>query len=134
MARAYLRERAREATNSLWWALKNGRTPKADSVDNGSCFISKEFRQYCDVRGISVIFGRPYNPRGRGKLERFHGIFTQELVGRVHFCSLGHFRRELYRWRRSYTRSRSHAGMGGQTPAEVCFDRQLMRRKRLSTR
>ena len=134
MARAYLRERAREATNNLWWALKNGRTPKAVYVDNGSCFISKEFRHYCEVRGISVIFGRPYNPRGRGKLERFHGILTQELVGRVHFRSLGHFRRELYRWRRSYNRSRIHGGIGWKTPAEVYFDRKLMRRESLSTR
>ena len=95
MARAYLRERTREPTNNLWWALKGGRQPKALYVDNGSCFISKEFREYCAGRGISVIYGRPYNPRGRGKLERFHGILTEELVGRVCFHSLGHFRREL---------------------------------------
>ncbi len=76
MARAYRRERTREATNNLWWALKGGRPPKALYVDNGSCFISNEFREYCAARGISVIYGRPYNPRGRGKLERFHGILT----------------------------------------------------------
>ena len=43
MARAYRHERAREAVNALWWALKGGRRPKAVYVDNGSCFISKEF-------------------------------------------------------------------------------------------
>jgi putative transposase len=134
MARAYLRERAREATNNLWWALKCGRKPKAVYVDNGSCFISKEFRQYCDARGIAVIFGRPYNPRGRGKLERFHGILTQELVGRVHFRSLGHFRRELYHWRRQYNDQRIHGGIGWKTPAEVYHDRKLMRRGKLSSR
>jgi transposase InsO family protein len=46
MARAYLRERAREATNNLRWALKGGRQPNALYVDNGSCFISREFREY----------------------------------------------------------------------------------------
>ena len=45
MGRAYLRERTREATNNLWWALKSGRTPKALYVDHGSCFISREFRE-----------------------------------------------------------------------------------------
>jgi len=126
MARGYRRERAREATNNLGWGLKRGRRPKALYVDNGSCFISKEFREYCTAQGISVIYGRPYNPRGRGKLERFHGILTQELVGRVHFRSLSHFRRELYRWRRQYNHSRLHGGIGWKTPAEVYNDPRLM--------
>ncbi len=131
MARAYLRERTREATNNLWWALKGGRQPKALYVDNGSCFISKEFREYCAGRGIPVIYGRPYNPRGRGTLERFHGILTQELVGRVHFHSLGHFRRELYAWRRQYNRQRIHGGIGWATPHEAYHDPKLMSKKRL---
>jgi putative transposase len=119
MARAYHRERAREATNILWCAFKSGRQPKAIYVDNGSCFISSEFRRFCEERRIQLIYGRPYNPRGRGKLERFHGTLTQELVGRVHFRSLGHFRRQLYRWRRQYNRVRIHGGIGWRTPAEV---------------
>jgi putative transposase len=131
MARAYQHERAREAVNALWWALKSGRKPNAVYVDNGSCFIAKEFRRYCEEHGIRVIYGRPYNPRGRGKLERFHGILTQELVGRVHFRSLTHFRRELYSWRRGYNVNRIHGGIGWKIPREVYFDRKLMRRSRV---
>jgi putative transposase len=131
MARAYRHERAREAINNLWWATKGGREPKALYVDNGSCFISKEFRSYCEGRGIRVIYGRPYHPRGRGKLERFHGILTQELVGRVHFRSLSHFRREIRAWRKKYNGSRLHGGIGWKTPAEVYSDRRLMSRAQL---
>jgi putative transposase len=80
---------------------------------------------------MSVIYGRPYNPRGRGKLERFHGILTQELVGRVRFHSLSHFRRELYHWRRKYNEARIHVGIGWRTPGEVYNDRKLMSRSRL---
>ena len=137
MARAYRRERAREAINNLWWAMKSGRKPKAVYVDNGSCFISKEFRRFCEEHGIKVIYGRPYHPRGRGKLERFHGILTQELVGRVHFRSLPHFRKELYAFRGKYNRVRLHGGIKWKTPAEVYNDRKLMRRgalKRLKGR
>jgi putative transposase len=132
MARAYRRERAREASNSLWWALKNGRVPKAIYVDNGSCFISEEFRRFCEERGIPIIYGRPYNPRGRGKLERFHGILTQELVGRVRFRSLAHFRRELWRYRRVYNLHRLHGGIGWSTPSEIYTDRRLMREEVLN--
>lgn len=77
-----------------------------------------------------MICGRSYNPRGRGKLERFHGILTQELVGRARFRSLGHFRRELYRWRQVSNRSRSHGGIGWKTPVEIPSDRKLMSPKR----
>jgi transposase InsO family protein len=131
MARAYRRERAQEATNNLWWAFKRGRKPKALYVDNGSCFISKEFRNFCEGHRIPVIYGRPYHARGRGKLERFHGVLTQELVGRILFRSLSHFRRELYAWRRAYNRVRMHGGIGWKTPAEVSADRRLMNRSAL---
>ena len=131
MARAYRRERAREAINNLWWATKGGRKPKAIYVDNGSCFISKEFRDYCVQQGIRVIYGRPYHPRGRGKLERFHGILTQELGGRVRFRSLSHFRREIRAWRAEYNGQRLHGGIGWKTPAEVYDDRALMSRSAL---
>jgi transposase InsO family protein len=128
MARAYRRERTREATNNLWWALKSGRKPKAIYVDNGSCYISKEFRSYCEEQGIRVIYGSPYHPQGRGKLERFHGTLTQELVGCIRFRSLSHFRRELHRWRREYNQRRLHGGIGWRTPSEVYHDRELMSR------
>jgi transposase InsO family protein len=59
-------------------------------------------------------------------LERFHGILTQELVGRVRFHSLSHFRREIYRWRQGCNRRRLHGGIAWKTPAEVYLDRKLM--------
>lgn len=132
MARAYLRERAREATNNLSWALKGGCSPKAIYVDNGSCFISKESRAYRATHGIRVIYGRPYHLRGRGKLERFQGTLTRELVGRVRFRSLAHFRRELYEYRARYNRRRLHGGVGWKTPAEIDLDPKLMNKGRVN--
>ena len=111
IAHHYRRERAREAINDLWWAMKSGRKHTAIYVDNGSCFISEEIRHFCEEHGIKVIYGRPYHPRGRGKLERFHSILTQELVGRVRFRSLPHFRKELYAFRGKYNRVRLHGGI-----------------------
>jgi transposase InsO family protein len=76
-------------------------------VDNGTCFIAKEFKAFCKEQGVRVISGRPYNPRGRGKLERFHGTLFQELISQVRFHPLSHFRRELWLYRRRYNRPRS---------------------------
>ncbi|MDI6721621.1 MAG: helix-turn-helix domain-containing protein, partial [Candidatus Aenigmarchaeota archaeon] len=46
MSRAYRRKRAAEAVNCLWWALRNGRRPKAVYVDNGTCFIAGDFKRF----------------------------------------------------------------------------------------
>ncbi|MGI0055260.1 MAG: integrase core domain-containing protein, partial [Thermoplasmata archaeon] len=53
---------------------------------------------------------------------------TQELVGRVQFRSLSHFRREIRAWRGKYNGSRLHGGIGWMPPAEVYFDRKLKSR------
>ena len=131
MARAYRRKRAAEAVNALWWALRNGRRPKAVYVDNGTCFIAKDFKAFCAAQSVRIIYGRPYNPRGRGKLERFHKVLSLELIAQVRFRSLPHFRRELWLFRRSYNRERLHGGIDWKTPAEVYHDRRLMRRRRI---
>lgn len=131
MARAYRRHRAAEALNALWWALRNGRHPRAVYVDNGTCFIAGDFQRFCERQGIRVIHGRPYNPRGRGKLERFHGTLFQELISRVRFRSLAHFRRELWLYRRQYNKARLHGGIAWRTPHEVYHDRRLMERVRI---
>ena len=130
-ARAYLHHRAVEAVNALWWALRDGRRPKALYVDNGACFLAGDFKRFCRGQGIRVIYGRPYNPRGRGKLERYHETLTQELVTRVRFRSLPHYRRELWLYRRRYNKLRLHGGIEWKTPAEVYHDRKLMRRRRI---
>jgi transposase InsO family protein len=133
MARVYRRERAREAINNLWRALKSGRQPTVLYVDSGSCFISREFGECCEERGIQVVHGRLYHPRGRGKLERFRGTLTQELVGRMHFRTLSHFRRELCGYRGRYNRRRLHVGIGWKTPAEIYLNPKLMSRGLVKT-
>ena len=131
VAKAYLRHKAPEAINALWWALKGGRKPRALYVDNGKCFIAADFRAFCREQKIRVIYGRPYNPRGRGKLERFHGTLTQELITRVRFASLAHCRRELWLYRRGYNKLRLHGGIEWRTPHAVYHDPRFMNRERI---
>jgi hypothetical protein len=106
--------------------------PASVTVDyHEVCFIANEFRRYCEGRGISVIYGTPYHPKGREKLERFHGTLTQELVGRHRFRSLAHFRQKLYGYRGRYNRTPLHGGIGWKLPNEVYHDPKLMNRERV---
>ena len=73
--------------------LSNGHSEKADPreiyVDNGKQFVSKLFKAEAQKHGIKLIFGRPYHPRGRGKIERYHKTLYRELIVLKEFrCSV----------------------------------------------
>jgi len=119
MSKAYLSKSKLEAVNALQWVLRKGRTPKAIYLDNGKQFIAKEFKQEAEKQGIKLIFGKPHNPRGRGKIERYHKVLYQELISRVQFKSLSHFRQELWKFDQRYNNWRKHEILGWQTPASV---------------
>jgi putative transposase len=49
--------------------LRAGRIPREIYLDNGKQFVSKIFKAETQKHDIKLIFGKPYNPRGRGKIE-----------------------------------------------------------------
>lgn len=55
-------------------------------TDNGSGFASKVMSDYLSQRGIHHIFGTPYHPQGRGKIERFNRRIKEKLC-LVIYCS-----------------------------------------------
>ena len=95
-SKVYLHKDAASSINALQWALRPGRIPREIYVDNGKQFVAKTFKVESQKHGIKLIFGRPYNPRGRGKIERYHKTLYQELICLKEFRSLSHFRRELW--------------------------------------
>jgi transposase InsO family protein len=48
-------------------------------TDNGSGFKSEIMAGYLESRGIRHIFGTPYHPQGRGKIERFNRRLKESL-------------------------------------------------------
>lgn len=118
-SKAYLRKGKEEAVNALRWALKTGRKPGQIYLDNGRQFTSKLFKAEAAEHGIKLIFGKPYNPRGRGKIERYHRALYQEVICRKHFESLPHFRRELWKFDWKYNYWRKQEALGWQTPAKI---------------
>jgi len=55
-------------------------------TDNGSGFTSKLMAEYLANHGIKHIFGKPYHPQGRGKIERFNRRIKENLCFLV-YCS-----------------------------------------------
>jgi putative transposase len=54
--------------------------------DNGSGSASKVMSDYLHTHGIYHIFGTPYHPQGRGKIERFNRRIKEKLC-LVVYCS-----------------------------------------------
>jgi putative transposase len=130
----YLRKRADESIDALRCALGRGRLPREIYLDNGKRFVAKEFKREAKESGIKLIFGRPYHPRGRGKIESYHKALWAELISQVRFSSLAHFKRELRKFDRRYNQWRKSQSLGWKTPAEVYNDARYFRRSAVKRR
>ena len=72
-------------------ARKEGHLTDKDEMpslytDNGSGFVSGVMSSYLEAHGIRHIFGTPYHPQGRGKIERFNRSIKEKLC-LVVYCS-----------------------------------------------
>jgi len=121
-SKVYLDKSAKSSINALQWALKMGRIPRQIYLDNGKQFVAKVFKAEMKKYGIEPIFGKPYHPRGRGKIERYHKTLYRELICTKEFTSLSEFKRELWKFDRWYNTWRKQEILGWKTPDSVYND------------
>jgi transposase InsO family protein len=67
----YLTERIDCYIDALTKALAKRELPRKLYVDNGPAFSTQVLRHAMASLGIALIHSRPYQPEGRGKIERF---------------------------------------------------------------
>jgi transposase InsO family protein len=139
-SKVYLHKNKEASINALCWALRSSRIPRQIYLDNGKQFVAKDFKKEAEKHGIKLIFGKPYHPRGRGKIEAYHKILYRELISLKEFKSLSHFKKELWKFDHQYNHWRKHEILGWQTPASVYFNekyfnkgRKLLKKRTLIT-
>lgn len=81
-------------------------------TDNGSCYISRRFRQACKRRGIRHLRTHPYRPETNGKAERFIGTMLRGWAYRRPFRTSNQRTRALPKWLRYYNEERPHRSLG----------------------
>lgn len=121
-SKVYLDKSAKSAINALRWALKEGRIPRQIYLDNGKQFVARIFKNEMTKYGIKPIFGKPYHPRGRGKIERYHKILYRELICAKEFKSLSEFKGELRGFDKRYNSWRKQEILKWKTPDSVYYD------------
>ena len=95
--------------------------PERLYVDNGSAFRAHQLAVVCARLGIALIHARPYQPQGKGKIERFFGTVRAQLLptlGAEDTASLGALNRRLAGWVEAEYHHAPHRGLDGDTPLD----------------
>jgi len=91
-------------------------------TDNGSGFTSGLMADYLAVHGIKHIFGTPYHPQGRGKIERFNRRIKETLC-LVVYCSPEELKRAIDEAIAVYNRT-PHEALKNVSPNDVYAGRK----------
>lgn len=115
-AQFYLSERLESYLNCLRQALLRRGLPRKLYVDNGPAFRSQHLSQITASLGIALIHSTPYQPEGRGKVERWFRTVREQFLSHWSGEDLGDLNQRFLSWLQTYHQS-TH-GVTGQTPME----------------
>ena len=100
-------------------------------TDNGSCYISKEFKRFIEEQDLGHVQGAPYHPQTQGKIERYHRTM-KNVVKLENYFFPDDLRAKLETFVNYYNNKRYHESLGNVTPADIYFGRdQQVKAQRL---
>jgi len=78
--------------------------PKKLYVDNGPAFRSNQLEYICASLGIALIHAKPYQPEGKGKIERWFRTVRMSFLSDLKKCiyTLDELNKELEKWLEIY--------------------------------
>jgi len=103
-------------------------------TDNGSCYISKEFKKFIEDVDLGHVQGAPYHPQTQGKIERYHRTI-KNVVKLENYFFPDDLRIKIAEFVDYYNNKRYHESLGNVTPADVYFGRdQQVKARRHETK
>lgn len=85
-------------------------------TDNGSCYVSRRFRQACKRHGLRHIRTKPYRPQTNGKAERFIQTLLMGWAYKRAYRTSNQRIKALPAWLRYYNEQRPHRALGMTSP------------------
>jgi hypothetical protein len=116
-----LSENTRAFLPVLKQALLRRGLPERLYVDNGANYRSHHLSLVCAKLGVALIHARPYQPQGKGKIERFFRTVRGQLLTQLSdadTASLEALNRRLWGWVEGEYHHSPHRGLEGETPLE----------------
>lgn len=102
-------------------ALIRRGVPQRLYVDNGANYRSRHLALVCARLGVALIHARPYQPQGKGKIERWFRTLRAALLTQLtaaDCASLAALNRRLWAFVEGEYHHTPHRGLDGQTPLE----------------
>jgi len=85
-------------------------------TDNGPQFISRDFKEFIRMSGMTHVRTSPYYPQSNGKIERWHQTLKATAIRPQTPLTLEDARRIVARFVAEYNERRLHSGIGYVTP------------------
>ena len=95
--------------------------------DNGSQFISKDFKEFIRYSGFTHVRTSIAYPQSNGKLERFHGTIKREAIRKNSYLSIEDARERIAFYIDYYNTERLHSAIYYLTPEDVMQGRSKSR-------
>jgi transposase InsO family protein len=100
-----------------------GETPRI-ITDNGPQFISKDFKQFIRICGMTHVRTSPYYPQSNGKIERYHRTIKGDCIRPGSPLSLEDAERLVKKYVIEYNDVRLHSAIGYVTPSDKLHGRE----------
>jgi putative transposase len=111
-AQFYLSEKLDCYLDSLRQALLTRGLPRKLYVDNGPAFRSLHLHHILASLGIALVHSKPYQPQGRGKIERFFRTVRTDFLPGFRAGTLNDLNEALDVWVRNVYHNREHRSTG----------------------
>lgn len=98
------------------WFHQIGITPRRILTDNGSAFVSRDFKRLCHSLGIRHSRIRPYRPQTNGKVERMIQTLLREWAYRFSYRTSTQRKRWLEPFLHFYNVHRAHSALNYNPP------------------
>lgn len=93
-------------------------------TDNGRQFVSKDFKRFIKLAGMSHVKTSPYYPQSNGKIERWHRTLKEKAIRPKVINSVEEARGVMERFVEHYNEVRLHSAIGYVTPADKLAGRE----------
>ena len=108
----YTSEKLDSYLDALKQALLKRGLPRRLYVDNGPAFRSRHLQEITASLGIALVHSQPYQPQGRGKIERFFRTVQTQFVSGFKGTTLHDLNLSLECWIRDIYHQRPHSSTG----------------------
>jgi transposase InsO family protein len=85
-------------------------------TDNGPQFISRDFKEFIRIAGMTHVKTSPYYPQSNGKIERYHRTIKGDCIRVTAMWTIDDARNAVVDYVAHYNEVRLHSAIGYVTP------------------